>query len=78
LEQDALLQIEHPIAGTMRVANTPFQFAEQQPIPGIHAPTLGQHSAEILKELGRSQDDIDRIELREQRNREAMASFKLS
>ncbi|MEH6637225.1 MAG: CoA transferase [Halioglobus sp.] len=78
LEQGALLQIEHPIAGTMRVANTPFQFAEQQPLPGIHAPTLGQHSAEILKELGRSQDDIDRIELREQRNREAMAGFKLS
>jgi len=78
MEQGALLQIEHPIAGTMRVANTPFQFAEQQPMPGIHAPVLGQHSAEILKELGRSQNDIDRIELREQLNREAMAGFKLS
>jgi crotonobetainyl-CoA:carnitine CoA-transferase CaiB-like acyl-CoA transferase len=29
IEQGALQQIEHPVAGTMRVANTPFQFKGQ-------------------------------------------------
>lgn len=77
LEQGALSHFEHPIAGPMRVASAPCQFAEQTPMTITHAPSLGQHSTEILKELGSSQEDIDRIELREQRNREAMASFEL-
>ncbi len=77
-EQQALCQVEHPVAGSMRVANTPFQFEGQGSLPGLHAAQLGQHSAEILKELGCSQENIDRIEQREQKNREIMASFSLA
>ena len=78
IEQGALHQIEHPVAGTMRIANTPFQFEGQGALPAMHAAELGQHSTEILKELGRPQEDIDRIEQREQRNREIMAGFTLA
>lgn len=77
-QQQALCQIEHPVAGSMRVANTPFQFEGQGSLPGLHAAQLGQHSAEILRELGCSQENIDRIEQREQKNREIMASFSLA
>lgn len=78
IEQGALLQTEHPLAGAMHIANTPFQFEGQRPVPERHAAELGQHSTEILKELGRPQEDIDRIENRERRNREIMAGFTLA
>ena len=78
MEQGALLDIEHPSAGLMRVANTPFKFHGQRDVPGLHAPELGEHSAEVLRELGRPQADIDRLEQREQQNRELMAGFSLA
>jgi crotonobetainyl-CoA:carnitine CoA-transferase CaiB-like acyl-CoA transferase len=62
----------------MCVASAPFQFDGQESQLSMHAPELGQHSSEILKELGRPQEDIDRIELRERRNREIMAGFTLA
>ncbi|MFT5710920.1 MAG: transcriptional regulator, partial [Halioglobus sp.] len=42
------------------------------------AAQLGQHSTEILKELGCSQENVDRIEQRERKNREIMATFNLA
>jgi crotonobetainyl-CoA:carnitine CoA-transferase CaiB-like acyl-CoA transferase len=77
-EQEAICHVEHPVAGSMRIANTPFQFEGQGTLPALHAAQLGQHSAEILKELGCSQENIDRIEQREQKNREIMATFNLA
>ena len=61
----------------MRVAGTPVSFEGQADFPARHAPELGQHSAEILRELDRPQEDIDRIETRERQNRELMARFSL-
>ena len=77
-QQEALCHVEHPVAGSMRIANTPFQFEGQSALPVLHAAELGQHSAEILKELGCSQENIDRVEQREEKNREIMASFSLA
>jgi crotonobetainyl-CoA:carnitine CoA-transferase CaiB-like acyl-CoA transferase len=77
-QQEALCHVEHPVAGSMCVANTPFQFEGQDTLPVLHAAELGQHSAEILKELGCSQESIDRIEQREEKNREIMANFSLA
>ncbi|MEP1472356.1 MAG: CoA transferase [Halieaceae bacterium] len=78
MEQGALVDIEHPSAGLMRVANTPFSFHGQGDMPGLHAPELGEHSAEVLQELGRPQADIERLEQRERENRELMAGFSLA
>jgi len=77
-EQEAICQVEHPVAGSMRIANTPFHFEGQDTLPASHAAQLGQHSTEILKELGCSQDNIDRIEQREKKNRDMMAGFSLA
>ncbi len=77
IEQDAIISVEHPVAGAMRIANTPFQFEGQDKLPKMHAAILGQHSAEILRELGVAESEIDRIEKREAANRELMAGFSL-
>jgi crotonobetainyl-CoA:carnitine CoA-transferase CaiB-like acyl-CoA transferase len=77
-EQEAICHVKHPVAGSMRIANTPFHFEGQGTLPALHAAQLGQHSTEILKELGCSQENIDRIEQREQKNREIMATFNLA
>jgi len=77
-EQEAVCQVEHPVAGSMHVANTPFHFEGQAALPALHAAQLGQHSTEILKELGCSSENIDRIEQREQKNREIMTGFSLA
>lgn len=78
IEQQAILTVEHPSAGTMRIADTPFKFEGQAELPAMHAATLGQHSTEILRELGVDQSHIDRIEKREAANRALMAGFTLA
>lgn len=78
VEQNSILNIEHPVAGPLKIAATPFQFRDQSPLPRRHAPTHGQHSAEILGELGVESAEIERIEAREQANRDLLAGFSLS
>jgi len=78
VEQGVLREVEHPVAGPMRLADTPFRFEQQRELPARHAPQLGQHSREILEELGCDHEDIERIEQREQRNREALAELARS
>jgi crotonobetainyl-CoA:carnitine CoA-transferase CaiB-like acyl-CoA transferase len=78
LEQNAIIDVEHPQGGAMKIAATPWQFHEQGALPRQHAATLGQHSVEILKEYGVDGEQIDRIEARDAANREMMAGFTLS
>jgi crotonobetainyl-CoA:carnitine CoA-transferase CaiB-like acyl-CoA transferase len=77
VEQGSIVDLEHPVAGPMKVANTPFQFSGQDPLPSRHAATHGQHSTEILEELGVAREEIERIEARERANREMLAGFTL-
>jgi crotonobetainyl-CoA:carnitine CoA-transferase CaiB-like acyl-CoA transferase len=55
-----LVDMTHPVAGTIRQPRHPAQFDATPAHLGGPAPTIGQHTDEILTELGR-RDDIARL-----------------
>jgi crotonobetainyl-CoA:carnitine CoA-transferase CaiB-like acyl-CoA transferase len=51
-------EIEHPRAGTVREARPAARFSAASDTAGRPAPGLGQHTDELLHEVGYSADDI--------------------
>lgn len=52
---------EHPSEGVLNSVNVPATWSRSQPSPGRPAPRLGEHSAEVLREAGLSQETIDQM-----------------
>ncbi len=53
---------QHPVAGSIEVPMVPFRLSGVDHWLRIAAPTLGQHNAEILREIGIDDDDLARLE----------------
>lgn len=54
-----LLQVaEHPTEGAYRVIGNPLRFSDTPATARTHPPRLGQHSAEVLAELGYAAADV--------------------
>jgi crotonobetainyl-CoA:carnitine CoA-transferase CaiB-like acyl-CoA transferase len=51
--------VDHPTEGKLKLPGFPINFSETPESIRRHAPRLGEHSAEVLKEAGLSQADID-------------------
>jgi crotonobetainyl-CoA:carnitine CoA-transferase CaiB-like acyl-CoA transferase len=51
-------EIEHPAAGRIRSMAVPSEWSGTPTAPPSHAPSLGEHSAAILAEVGYSDADI--------------------
>ena len=54
-------ELNHPELGPYRTVNAPMRFATADVGPRGPAPTLGQHSREILTAAGLSDADIDTL-----------------
>jgi len=53
-----LLELDHPTAGRVLVAGTPVTINGEIPQVASPAPELGQHTEEVMLELGYSWDAI--------------------
>jgi crotonobetainyl-CoA:carnitine CoA-transferase CaiB-like acyl-CoA transferase len=49
---------QHAKAGTLRVAWQLVQFAETRPSPGLPTPLLGEHTTQVLREIGCADAEI--------------------
>jgi len=58
---DFFAEINHPVAGEMKLVATPVKFRQNPASVRTLAPEVGQHTEEILLDLGYSWDDIARL-----------------
>ena len=56
-------EIEHPQVGRYNTVNIPMRFATADVGPRGPAPTIGQHTDEVLSEAGLSPSDIETLKL---------------
>ncbi|MDO8490678.1 MAG: CoA transferase [Dehalococcoidia bacterium] len=54
-------ELDHPIAGKIKLVAAPVQFSKTPAHVAGPAPQLGQHTEEILLEMGKTWDDIARL-----------------
>ena len=54
--------VDHPAVGPMRLLGFPIQFSETQPQLYRLPARLGQHSREVMAELGYDADELDRLQ----------------
>lgn len=54
-------EMEHPVAGRIRVVGPPVKLSRTPARLSRPSPTYGQHTAEVLQELGYSEADIRRL-----------------
>jgi crotonobetainyl-CoA:carnitine CoA-transferase CaiB-like acyl-CoA transferase len=62
---DAVEDVDHPVAGRVRLLRFPVELSSGRATVSRPPPMPGEHAAEILRELGYSEPDVQR--LREQR-----------
>lgn len=56
--RNMLIEQTHPVLGKVQLPNLPFRFSDCDTTPARVAPLLGQHNAEIARELGIAEADI--------------------
>ena len=60
--REMLVDIEHPVAGLLKLAGIPIKMSLTPGAVERPAPTLGQHTDQILREfLGKTQEQIDEL-----------------
>ncbi|PZE21063.1 CaiB/BaiF CoA transferase family protein [Paenibacillus xerothermodurans] len=61
MARDMIQEVEHPTMGNMKMVGIPTKFSRTPGQIRMPAPTLGQHTAEILQSIGRDEQQIQRL-----------------
>ena len=61
LARDMVVEVEHPIIGPMRTIGPPTKFSDLDFAVRGPAPWLGQHTAEVLRDAGVNDDEIEQL-----------------
>jgi formyl-CoA transferase len=56
-----VVALDHPTLGHMRTLGSPIKMSDTPPLVERRAPLLGEHTGEVLREAGYSDEDIRRI-----------------
>ena len=54
-------RVEHPSEGTLRAMAVPSEWSESPPQYRRHAPRLGEHTREVLREVGLAEEQIEAL-----------------
>jgi crotonobetainyl-CoA:carnitine CoA-transferase CaiB-like acyl-CoA transferase len=58
LARDMVIEVDHPVAGPVQALGLPIKFSHGNGVTRRGAPQYGEHTAEVLQELGYSNEDI--------------------
>ena len=61
-ERGMVLELDHPLEGKVRQLASPFRLSETPPTFRRFAPALGEHSAEVLQNIGYDEAQIADLE----------------
>lgn len=56
--RNMVVQVDHDQCGPIKLVNTPMKFSDATPGVRSAPPTLGQHTNEVLREIGMKDADI--------------------
>lgn len=57
--REMIVEVEHPIIGKMRIQGVPIKFSTNPGSVRTPAPLLGQHTEQVLADLGYSAEDVE-------------------
>jgi crotonobetainyl-CoA:carnitine CoA-transferase CaiB-like acyl-CoA transferase len=59
--RDMVVEVEHPTLGRVRTAGSPIKMSETPPVVARPAPLLGEHTREVLREVGYTDAEISAL-----------------
>ena len=62
--RDMVVEVEHPALGRLRALGSPVKMSETPPMVKRRAPLLGEHTVEVLREAGLTDEEIAEVSSR--------------